>query len=31
MTDFRQFREIEKLVQDSVFHPSPRYRLRERV
>jgi hypothetical protein len=31
MTDFRQLREIEKLVQDSVFHPSPRHHLRERV
>ena len=31
MTDLRQLREIEKLVQDSVFHPSPRHHLRERV
>ena len=31
MADLRPFREIEKLVQDSVFHPSPRHHLRERV
>lgn len=31
MTDLRQFREIEKLVEDSVFHPSPRHHLRQRV
>lgn len=31
MTDLRHLREIEKLVQDSVFHASPCRRLRERV
>jgi hypothetical protein len=31
MADLRHLREIEKLVQDSVFHPSPHHRLRERV
>jgi hypothetical protein len=31
MNDLRQFRDIEKLVEDSVFHPSPRHHLRDRV
>jgi hypothetical protein len=31
MTDLRQLREIEKLVEDSVFHPSPRHHLKQRV
>ncbi|HUE17262.1 MAG TPA: hypothetical protein VMR25_24130 [Planctomycetaceae bacterium] len=31
MADLRHLREIEKLVQDSVFSPSPRHHLRERV
>jgi hypothetical protein len=31
MADPRHLREIEKLVQDSVFSPSPRHHLRERV
>jgi hypothetical protein len=31
MTDLRQLREIEKLVEDSVFLPSPRHHLKQRV
>ena len=31
MNDLRQLREIEKLVEDSVFHPAPCHQLRERV
>jgi hypothetical protein len=31
MTDLRQLLEVEKLLQESVFHPSPCRRLRERV
>jgi len=31
MVDLRRLHEIEELVQDSVFHPSPCRRLRERV
>ena len=31
MTDLRQLREIEKLVEDSVFLPSPRHQLKQRV
>lgn len=31
MTDLRQLREIEQLVEDSVFLPSPRHHLKQRV
>jgi len=31
MTDLRRLHEIEKLLQESVFYPSPCRRLRERV
>jgi hypothetical protein len=31
MTDLRQLREIERLVEDSVFLPSPRQQLKQRV
>ena len=31
MTDLRQLREIERLVEDSVFLPSPRHQLKQRV
>jgi hypothetical protein len=31
MTDLRSLHEVEKLLQESVFHPSPCRRLRERV
>jgi hypothetical protein len=31
MTDLRQLREVEKLVEDSVFLPSPRHQLKQRV
>jgi hypothetical protein len=31
MTDLRQLQEIEKLVEDSVFLPSPRHHLKQRV
>jgi hypothetical protein len=31
MTDLRHLHEVEKLLQESVFHPSPCRQLRERV
>jgi hypothetical protein len=31
MNELRQFRDIETLIEDSVFYPSPRQHLRQRV